>query len=200
MGSGSAMSEAPGFLGLSSLAVGWVWSWIFFKCLMQVRLQMLRVFFQWLSRQNVVLANPAADLELPRVPKKLPKAILTEREVERVLAIPDVTDPTGLRDRVMMDVLYSTGLRHRHRAAPVRAVDSGWWGRAWRLEEIKELLGHKDISIPQRYAHLAKGALLTAADETDRLRAAVLASDDTEAELPVTFAAATPTLRLVKPK
>jgi integrase/recombinase XerD len=77
----------------------------------RVRMQKLRVFFRWLARQNVVLANPAADLELPRVPRRLPKAILTEREVEKVMAIADVTTGLGLRDRAMMEVLYSTGIR-----------------------------------------------------------------------------------------
>lgn len=74
---------------------------------------------------------------------------------------------------------------------------SGWWGRAWRLEEIKELLGHKDIAITQRYAHLAKGALLTAADETDRLRTVMLVTEG-EDQTAASVGSKTPRLRLIK--
>lgn len=82
----------------------------------RVVLQKLRGFFRFLARGNAVLWNPAADLEMPRVEKKLPKAVLTEAEAEKVLALPDVTDAIGLRDRAMLEVLYSTGIR-RHELA-----------------------------------------------------------------------------------
>jgi len=71
----------------------------------------LRGFFRWLARQNVLLSNPASEIELPRPEKRLPKHVLTTSEVERVLAVPDVTDPIGLRDRAIMETLYSTGIR-----------------------------------------------------------------------------------------
>jgi integrase/recombinase XerD len=71
----------------------------------------LRGYFRWLARQNVLLSNPASELELPRPEKRLPKHVLTASEVERVLATADVTDPLGLRDRAIMETLYSTGMR-----------------------------------------------------------------------------------------
>lgn len=71
----------------------------------------LKGFFRYLAQQNVLTANPAADLELPRVERRLPRAILNEREIEHVLTQADVEDPLGLRDRTMMEVLYSTGIR-----------------------------------------------------------------------------------------
>ena len=71
----------------------------------------LRGFFRWLARQNVLLSNPASELELPRPEKRLPKHVLTASEVERVLATADVTDPLGLRDRAIMETFYSTGMR-----------------------------------------------------------------------------------------
>ena len=45
--------------------------------------------------------NPASEVELPRMEKRLPQAVLTLPEVERLLAVPDVTDPLGIRDRKM---------------------------------------------------------------------------------------------------
>jgi integrase/recombinase XerD len=75
------------------------------------KLTPVRMLFRWLTRNNTLGSNPAADLELPRVPRRLPKAVLTAEEVEHVLALPDTTDPIGLRDRALLEVLYSTGLR-----------------------------------------------------------------------------------------
>jgi integrase/recombinase XerD len=71
----------------------------------------LRVWFRWMARQNYVLHNPAADLELPRIGYRLPKHVLTAAETEQVLAQPDIRDPLGLRDRALLETLYSTGMR-----------------------------------------------------------------------------------------
>ena len=71
----------------------------------------VRSFFKWLCRQNLLLANPAADLELPRAEKRLPRHVLTGAEAEHVLGLPDVTQALGLRDRAILEALYSTGMR-----------------------------------------------------------------------------------------
>jgi integrase/recombinase XerD len=75
------------------------------------RIGCLRDWFRWLTRQNVILHNPASELELPRPEKRLPVAALSRTEVEGLLAVPDVSDPLGLRDRAMLEILYATGLR-----------------------------------------------------------------------------------------
>lgn len=75
------------------------------------RLVPIRAYFKWLTRQNVLLWNPASEIQLPRTEKRLPKYVLTESEVEAVLAMPDVTTPKGVRDRAMLETLYSTGMR-----------------------------------------------------------------------------------------
>jgi integrase/recombinase XerD len=71
----------------------------------------LRTWFRWMARQNYILHNPASDLELPRIGYRLPKHVLSVVEVEQVLAQPDVRDPLGLRDRALLETLYSTGMR-----------------------------------------------------------------------------------------
>src|SRR5580658_4867112 len=63
----------------------------------------LKDYFRWLTRQNVILHNPASELELPRMEKRLPQEVLTLTEVERLLAVPDVNDPLGVRDRAMLE-------------------------------------------------------------------------------------------------
>ena len=71
----------------------------------------VRALFKWLCRKNLLLANPAADLDLPRSEKRLPRHVLTASEAERVIALPAVNEVMGLRDRAILEVLYSTGMR-----------------------------------------------------------------------------------------
>jgi len=71
----------------------------------------VRALFKWLCRQNLLLANPAADLDLPRAEKRLPRHVLTAAEAERVLALPPLDDVLGVRDRAMLETFYSTGMR-----------------------------------------------------------------------------------------
>jgi integrase/recombinase XerD len=73
----------------------------------------LRGYFKWLARTNVLLCNPASELELPRPEKRLPKHVLTAAEAERVLLQPDVGEALGVRDRAILETLYSTGIRRR---------------------------------------------------------------------------------------
>jgi integrase/recombinase XerD len=75
------------------------------------RLQKVRSFFKWLTKNNVLGSNPASELELPKIPRRLPRAVFSEREVELVLAVPDLTEPLGLRDRAILEIFYSSGVR-----------------------------------------------------------------------------------------
>jgi integrase/recombinase XerD len=75
------------------------------------RLVVLKHLFRFLYRRRYLLHDPAADLELPRLERRLPRVILTEREVRKVLEAPDVKTPRGLRDRAMLETLYGTGIR-----------------------------------------------------------------------------------------
>lgn len=78
-----------------------------------VRLITLQGFFKWLCRRYHITANPAADLELPKVEKRLPRQVLTAHEAEQVLIQPDLSTPVGLRDRAVLEILYSTGMRRK---------------------------------------------------------------------------------------
>jgi integrase/recombinase XerD len=75
------------------------------------KLTAVRMLLAWATRTKRLTVNPAAELELPRLPKRLPRAVLTISEMERVLAQPDCTTALGLRDRAILEVLYSTGIR-----------------------------------------------------------------------------------------
>lgn len=71
----------------------------------------VRAFFKWAVKNDHVGSNPASDLELPKVEKRLPKAALTIEEAETVLTLPDLATVTGVRDRAMIEVFYGTGIR-----------------------------------------------------------------------------------------
>jgi integrase/recombinase XerD len=74
-------------------------------------LAQLRTFFRYLKKSGKLSHNPTADLERAREPQKLPKAVLTVPEVERLLAAVSTDSARGLRDLAALEVLYGTGIR-----------------------------------------------------------------------------------------
>jgi integrase/recombinase XerD len=70
----------------------------------------LRNFFRFAQIQELITEDPSLNLESPKIRRSLPGYLRLE-EVERLVAQPDEKTPLGLRDRAMLDVLYSTGLR-----------------------------------------------------------------------------------------
>jgi integrase/recombinase XerD len=75
------------------------------------RLHVLRCWFRRLTRDNVILHNPASELEMPRRERRLPVQALTAAELGRLLAVPNVADPLGVRDRAILEVFYASGIR-----------------------------------------------------------------------------------------
>ncbi len=69
-----------------------------------------RGFYRFLVVAGHLPNNPADDLRAPRAWKTLPKFLSVE-EVDKLLEAPDVSEPRGLRDRALIEVLYATGLR-----------------------------------------------------------------------------------------
>jgi integrase/recombinase XerD len=70
----------------------------------------LRNFFRFAQREELIAKDPSANLESPRIGRSLPGCLRLD-EVERLLKQPTEDTPFGLRDRAMLEVLYSTGLR-----------------------------------------------------------------------------------------
>jgi integrase/recombinase XerD len=70
----------------------------------------VRGLFKFLRAERHVERDVTQQIELPRLPRRLPE-VLTLDEVERLLVAPDLTTPRGLRDGAMIEVLYATGLR-----------------------------------------------------------------------------------------
>lgn len=82
-----------------------------------VRLSKVRSFFKWLLRKNCLLYNPAENLTLIKTGLKLPRFILTPLEVKKILSLPNTSTTIGLRDKALLEVLYSTGVRRAEAAA-----------------------------------------------------------------------------------
>ncbi len=74
------------------------------------RLAAVRAFLRYLREEEVREDDPGLRLVTPRRRRPLPR-VLSEEEVTRLLASPDVDTPRGLRDRAMLELLYATGLR-----------------------------------------------------------------------------------------
>jgi integrase/recombinase XerD len=74
------------------------------------RLSALRRFYRLHVEAGTVREDPTARATPPRRPRRLPK-LLSEAQVEALLAAPDTQTPLGLRDRAMLETLYATGLR-----------------------------------------------------------------------------------------
>ncbi|BBB92937.1 MAG TPA: site-specific tyrosine recombinase XerD [Methylomusa anaerophila] len=70
----------------------------------------IKSFYQYLVRERHIEKDPAVNLESPKLEKKLPK-ILSINEVEELLKQPNTFQPTGLRDKAMLELLYATGIR-----------------------------------------------------------------------------------------
>src|SRR5947199_8150381 len=70
----------------------------------------LRNFFRFARIQDLIPEDPSVNLESPKIRRSLPGYLRLE-EVGRLLSQPDAKPPLGLRDRAMLEVLYSTGLR-----------------------------------------------------------------------------------------
>lgn len=73
-------------------------------------LSCLRGFFRYLLREGVLSEDPTLQVESPKRGRPLPKS-LSEADVEALLNAPDVDDILGFRDRAMLEMLYSSGLR-----------------------------------------------------------------------------------------
>lgn len=133
------------------------------------RLVVVRGFFAWLVRRGVLLANPASEIDLPKVPRRLPRHVLSVEEAEKILSQPNVDEVLGLRNRAILEVLYSTGMRraeliHLH-------IDDIDTVRGTVL--IREGKGNKDRTIP-----IGERAQLWVQKYLDDARPSLVASDD----------------------
>ncbi len=71
----------------------------------------IKGFFKWLTKENYLLYNPATEVELPKYARNLPRTILHIEDIELILAQTNPSTDEGIRDRAIIETLYSTGIR-----------------------------------------------------------------------------------------
>ncbi len=71
----------------------------------------LRVFFRYLTKQGIILADPTSIIDYPLNKRLLPKIIMTPKEIKTILNQPDTDTLLGLRDKAFLETLYATGIR-----------------------------------------------------------------------------------------
>ena len=74
------------------------------------KLAALRSFFKFLAKKKIISFNPVVNLTSPKLEKKLP-SFLNEQAVSKMMDLPDVSTLEGIRDRALLELLYSTGMR-----------------------------------------------------------------------------------------
>jgi integrase/recombinase XerC len=108
-----ADEELPGWEAVDSYHIRAFSSWCHRRGLaarsIQRRLSALRGFFGFLIREGVMAANPASDVPSPKLPGRLPKTLDVD-QIARLLEL-EGDDPLVLRDRAVMELFYSSGLR-----------------------------------------------------------------------------------------
>jgi integrase/recombinase XerC len=106
------------------------------------KLSAIRAFFKYLNREGLVPGNPARLVATPKQDKRLP-AVLTVDDALRLMNAPAAADSAELRDRAVLETLYSTGIR----ASELVGIDLGDIDRQGRLVRIRGK-GRKERIVP----------------------------------------------------
>ncbi len=103
----------------------------------------IKQFFKWLTQENYLLYNPASELITPKTNPSLP-SVLTLDEVENLLNNINTQKPSGIRDRAIVEMLYSTGMR-RFELCNVTLEDISL---SRRIVYVRQGKGGKDRVVP----------------------------------------------------
>jgi len=71
----------------------------------------VRQFTSFLYERDYIVSDPGRDIQYAKIPKTLPRSILTKTEARRIIHAPDIKTALGYRDRVILEVLYTSGIR-----------------------------------------------------------------------------------------
>jgi len=107
-------------------------------------LKVIKGFFRFLAEQNYLVSDPSRDVSYARTPKRLPRSILTGPEVKKMIRAPNTKTATGYRDRAIIEVFYSTGIR-RNELINLQLADVDYHDGLVRVNSGK---GSKDRVVP----------------------------------------------------
>lgn len=86
------------------------------------RMGVIKGFTKYLKKRDYLLHDPGKPLQLPKKPKRLPRIILSSKEIKKLLQAPDVRTNRGWRNRIILELLYDTAIR-RAEVAAIRLTD-----------------------------------------------------------------------------
>lgn len=128
------------------------------------QLWQVKAFFAWLHRQGAILTNPAAKLPAQHKPRPLPRHVPTAEQVNALINTPLISTPEGQRDRAILELLYSSGLR----AGELCKLTIYDLDRDKRTLRVTQAKGRKDRVVP-----VGVFALESIAAYLDKARAAL---------------------------
>lgn len=122
----------------------------------------VKQFFKWLARENHLPYNPASELQIIKPVPSLP-VVLSEDEINRLMQQPDIQTVAGLRDRAILELFYSSGLR-RSELCRLKLEEIALPRKTLYVRKGK---GNKDRLIPigERAVYWLKRYLLEARDQ-----------------------------------
>ena len=104
----------------------------------------IKRFFRWVTKSMIVLVDPSENLDLPRMVQSLPRVILTQDEARKLVDSPDLKSPVGYRDKALLEVLYSTGIR----SGELLKLKVGDFDAKERTIMVRQGKGNKDRILP----------------------------------------------------
>jgi integrase/recombinase XerC len=135
------------------------------------RLACLRSFLRFCQREGLVSSNPAKALRTPRAGRKLPHFLTTEQIVQ-LLEAPPANEPEGLRDRALLETMYSAGLR----VAELVGLNLEAWDRDANILRVFGKGKKERIAPVGRHAALALGRWLDVRQPSEKAKPADLAA------------------------
>jgi integrase/recombinase XerD len=104
----------------------------------------IKHFFSFLKEYDYLAGNPAGSIAYAKEPKRLPRGTLTQSEARKILHVPDTTCAIGYRDRTIMEVMYTSGIR-KSEVSNLKTTDVDYHDGFLRINQGK---GKKDRIVP----------------------------------------------------
>ena len=109
-----------------------------------LKVRSIKRFFEFLEKTNIIFIDPAETIKEPQIQRNLPKRILTGKEINKLLDQPNLGTLIGIRDRGIIEVFYSTGIR-KEELCSLTIYDADLTGGMLRINKGK---GKKDRVVP----------------------------------------------------
>lgn len=124
----------------------------------------LRSFFKYLKKNKIIENNPMTLISNPKVEKKLPKVVYN-KELDEIFKVPDISTPLGIRDLLILELLYSTGVRVSELVS-IKIKDISFNSKEIRIfgkgsKERIVLFGNRCEDILEKYINNARDKLVS---------------------------------------